>query len=135
MPEDILHEGIIERMQPGKSQWQKRYAVLTMTAILLFKGDQALHAAPSETIAYIDLLVKDNVKATPKHSQLSDKLGKAVVNILAAKAFMEAAANRDGAEEDDPERVENLAKAKHEETKLTFQIQTTKATIECRALT
>jgi hypothetical protein len=120
MPDDILHEGIIERMQPGKSQWQKRYGVLTVTAILLFKGDQALHSAPSETIPYIDLLVKDNVKATPKNSQLSDKLGKAVVNILAAKAFMEAAANRDGAEEDDPERLENLAKAKHEETKLTF---------------
>lgn len=79
MPDDILHEGIIERMQPGKSQWQKRYGVLTMTAILLFKGDQALHAAPSEVIPYFDVLAKDNVLATPKQSQARDKLGKAIM--------------------------------------------------------
>ena len=97
-----------------------------MTAILLFKGDQALHAAPSEIIPYIDLLAKDNVKATPKHSQAKDKLGKAMVKIVAAKAFMDAAANRDGgAEEDDPERVENMPKGNREEAKLQFQIQTT----------
>ena len=49
---------------------------------------------------------------------------------------MEAAGNRDGAGKDGPELGQNLAKAKlDEEANLTFQIQTTQATIECRALT
>jgi hypothetical protein len=66
MPDDILHESIIERMLPGKAQWQKRYGILTMTAILLFKGAHALHEAPSETIPYIDVVGSDNLKAAPK---------------------------------------------------------------------
>ena len=49
---------------------------------------------------------------------------------------MEAAVNRDGAGKDSLELGQNLAKAKFdEEASLTFQIQTTQATIECRALT
>lgn len=106
-----------------------------MTAILLFKGDQALHAAPSEVIPYFDVLAKDNVLATPKQSQARDKLGKAIMQIVAAKAFMEAAANRDGSEEDDADMVESMAEANHEEIKLTFEIHTTQAKIECRAFT
>ena len=53
-------------MLPGKAQWQKRYGILTMTAILLFKGAHALHEAPSETIPYIDVVGSDNLKAAPK---------------------------------------------------------------------
>ena len=136
MPDDILHESIIERMVPGKSQWQKRYGILTMTAILLFKGDYALHLAPSETIPYIELLAKDsNVKGTPQNANAKPNFGKAMMKLVDAKVFMEAAANRDEPVEDNPEVGQNLPKAKREVGKLEFQIHTTKATIECRALT
>jgi hypothetical protein len=103
MPDDILHESIIERMLPGKSQWQKRYGILTMTAILLFKGDHALHLAPSETIPYIELLAKDsNVKGTPQNANAKANFGKAMLKLLDAKVFMDTAANRDEPVEDDP---------------------------------
>jgi len=67
MPDDILHESIIERMLPGKAQWQKRYGILTMTAILLFKGAHALHEEPTETIPYIDLVGAFHAKKSELH--------------------------------------------------------------------
>jgi hypothetical protein len=106
MPEerDILHESIIERMLPGKSQWQKRYGILTMTAILLFKGDHALHLAPSETIPYFELLAKDsNVKGTPQNANAKANFGKAMMKLVDAKVLMDADANRDEPIEDVPE--------------------------------
>jgi hypothetical protein len=136
MPDDILHESIIERMVPGKSQWQKRYGILTMTAILLFKGDHALHLAPSETIPCIELRAKNsNVKGTPQNANAKINFGKAMMKLVDAKVLMDAAANRDESVEDDPDVGSNLPKAKREVGKQEFQIETIKATIECRALT
>jgi hypothetical protein len=36
---EMIYEGIIEKFDPTKEVWQKRFGVVTRYHILLFKGD------------------------------------------------------------------------------------------------